>query len=404
MVNLGAGFYPKLVQMSTELGMKPEDLLVVMVSESGLNPSALEPKYRGSGLVGFMPDTLKGLGFKGGPDQFTKLSGEEQLDFVRPLIQNATKLNNGPITSATKYYVANFFPAALKLPGVRSEDPSAVILEKSPQTIPDPKTGKLLSKKYYDTGTNVTANYEKLAYEANPLFHGTGNKITYGDMQRIVDKKRTSSTYQQAVAIMKQHTGYTPSKSKSNRSGLLQKLLEKYKGRESDFIQKLFHKKPTSPISSAPEPASTSNVSGILDTFLQKAVAAEVRSYKALPDNRILIQIKAADYVDAVEFARILCAALDEELFASAYTHTNGNKVEVECSIRGAQPECFAAVRQLSSTLSDLFQEATIKIGGIKVSTHCLIDKRSSYQAMDLKSAQSQYRKFSIKFAKESNQ
>lgn len=401
MVNLGSGFYPKLVQMSTELGMKPEDLLVVMVSESGLNPSALEPKYQGSGLVGFMPDTLRGLGFKGGPAQFTKLSGEEQLDFVRPLIQNATKLNNGPITSATKYYVANFFPAALKLPGVRAENPSAVILERSPQTIPDPKTGKLLSKKYHDTGTNVTANYEKLAYEANPLFHGSGNKITYGDMQRIVDKKRTSSTYQQAVAMMKQHTGYTPSKSKSNHGGLLQKLLEKYKGKEADFIQKLFRQKSPSP---QPVSSPADNVSGILDTYLQKAIAADTRSYRALPNNRILIQIKSSDYVDGVEFARILCAALDEELSASAYTHTDGNKIEVECSIHGAQPECFAAVQQLSSTLSDLFQEATVKIGGIKVKTQCLVNKRSSYQAMDLKSSQSQYRKFSIKFAKESNQ
>ena len=56
--NLGPNFYPKLVQVASELGMKPEDLIAVMVSESGLNPSAYESKFKGAGLVGFMPDTL----------------------------------------------------------------------------------------------------------------------------------------------------------------------------------------------------------------------------------------------------------------------------------------------------------------------------------------------------------
>jgi hypothetical protein len=45
--NLGPNFYPKLVQISSELGMRPEDLLAVMTSESGLNPSAYEEKYKG---------------------------------------------------------------------------------------------------------------------------------------------------------------------------------------------------------------------------------------------------------------------------------------------------------------------------------------------------------------------
>ena len=64
MPNLGPNFYPKLVQIASEVGMKPEDLIAVMVSESGMDPSAVEKKFKGSGLVGFMPDTLKGLGFK----------------------------------------------------------------------------------------------------------------------------------------------------------------------------------------------------------------------------------------------------------------------------------------------------------------------------------------------------
>lgn len=64
MANLGNNFYPKLVKISSELGMSPEDLLAVMVSESGINPTAHEKKYGASGLMQFMPSTLKALNFK----------------------------------------------------------------------------------------------------------------------------------------------------------------------------------------------------------------------------------------------------------------------------------------------------------------------------------------------------
>src|SRR5579885_1376654 len=120
MANLGANFYPKLVQISNELGMKPEDLLAVMTSESGINPSAYESKFHGSGLLGFMPDTLKGLGFKGSWNDFINLTGEDQLDYVKKLVQNNMSLNEGrPFTSAAQYYTANLWPIALKL---RSEE------------------------------------------------------------------------------------------------------------------------------------------------------------------------------------------------------------------------------------------------------------------------------------------
>src|SRR5574338_479992 len=164
MANLGANFYPKLVQIASEVGMRPEDLIAVMVSESGMNPGAVEKKFKGSGLVGFMPDTLKGLGFKGSWEDFIKLSGEDQLDYLKKLLNNFRSLNGGPLTSAAQYYTANLWPVALKLPGIRNGDPKQPIIEAHPETVKDPKSGKEWSKKYYDIGSKISAEMESNAY------------------------------------------------------------------------------------------------------------------------------------------------------------------------------------------------------------------------------------------------
>ena len=91
MANLGSNFYNKLLKITSELQMKPEDLLCIMVSESGINPSALNPNGKAAGLIQFMPSTLKGLGYKGDYKDFLKLNGESQLYWVKALIQGNIK-------------------------------------------------------------------------------------------------------------------------------------------------------------------------------------------------------------------------------------------------------------------------------------------------------------------------
>ena len=209
--NLGANFYPKLVQVSSDLGMKPEDLLAVMTSESGLNPSAYESKFHGAGLLGFMPDTLKGLGYKGTWQDFANTSGEEQLDYVKKLVQNNMQLNGGPFTSAAQYYVSNLWPIALKLPGIKSGDPSTAFIEENPATITDPKTGKQYSKKYYQLGFRISPQSESAAYKYNPLFHGSmPGAITYGDMIKQVEKNKQNPIYQHALSAMTDNNRICP--------------------------------------------------------------------------------------------------------------------------------------------------------------------------------------------------
>jgi hypothetical protein len=375
--NLGSNFYSKLVEIASETGMKPEDILAIMVSESGVNPQAHNPSGA-TGLVQFMPGSLKGVGFRGSPEDFGRLSGEEQLPYVKNLIESNMKLNGGPFNSAGQYYVSVFWPAGLKLPGVRRGDPKTTIVEQDPPTVTDPNTGKEYSKKYYDIGFKINPRFESLAYVSNRLFHGdTPGAITYGDMMKQADKNKRTPLYNKALVAMREETGYQP--------GTVQPSM-------------LAQRSPTMPST------KSSTFSEILEEFVQSlsAAAADETSKKTyqklLPNHDILIQISAADYTSAIEFSRILCSALDEELKAFAYPHTDGSKVEVECRIAGPALECIQTVEQLSQSLSNVFKEATKKIGGITVSTSCIMNKKSSYQQISLRTADTNYRKFLLKF------
>jgi len=118
----------------------------------------------------------------------------------------------------------------------------------------------------------------------------------------------------------------------------------------------------------------------------------------ALPNHQILIKINAPNHMSGIEFSRILCLALDEELLASCYPHTDGHQVEVECSLQGPEQECFQAVEQLSQAIAEAFYQATTKVGNIKIETQCSMNKQSSYQPISLKMATTNYRKFLLQF------
>jgi len=374
--NLGPNFYPKLVQISEELGMKPEDLLAVMTSESGLNPSAYEETYKGSGLIGFMPDTLRGLGYKGTWQDFTKLTGEEQLDWVKKFIQGKNGLmGNRKFTSAGLYYTGNLWPIALKLPGVIKGDPSTRILESDPET---DASGKY-SKKYFDLGYKISKSFESKAYKANPLFdRDKKGYITYGDMIKQTEINRKNPVYQKAIAEMAKSTGYQPGKS-INPSMLAQK-------------------------NNTQSPSSLQGMDGIMDKYIQELQVAATsydlkKLYKrALPTHDVLIQISAPDYSSAIEFSRVLTAALDEDLLSSSYPYTDGHQVEIECSISGPEKECFAAVQQMTNAVAEAFKDATAKIGGIAIKTQQFTNKKSSYQPISPRTADTNYRKFLLKF------
>lgn len=121
---------------------------------------------------------------------------------------------------------------------------------------------------------------------------------------------------------------------------------------------------------------------------------------KFLPKNDIVIQVKSSNLIDSLEFARILCLALDEETQSDATIHTDKENVEVLCSIHGPEEICKQAVNQLSSSIAGAFKLATKKIGGVDVKTKVLSNKASNYQELDIDLAQLAYRQFHLKFIK----
>lgn len=363
MQNLGSNFYPKLVQIASELNMNPEDILAIMVFESGINPGAYEKKYHGAGLIGFMPDTLKGLGFDGKWSDFIKMKGEEQLDYVKQYIKNKAQFNGGPFTSAAQYYVANFYPVALKLPGIKSGDPNTIFLEANPATVTDPKTGRKYSKKYYDIGFKIDPKMESLAYKENPLFHGSvEGAITYKDMMKQVEKNRQNPLYRQAISNMKNTTGYQAA------------------------IQ-------------PNETTDTKTVSN--DGFFDKLFSLLKKFVFASNSNKFLISVGSSDdRASTIEYAYILASALEEYLGAKIAICANQNNVELECEVNGDKKIMFNAVKELSNSISDVFKDATRKIGNITTFALVIANDKSDYPKLHPKMADMYHRMFKLKFVK----
>lgn len=146
-------------------------------------------------------------------------------------------------------------------------------------------------------------------------------------------------------------------------------------------------------------PQNDNNLDNMLNTYLQMVAASEKHIYKKLlPSNNIVVQVRSDSFNNSVEFARVLSSALEEELQAKAYIHTNGEEIEIQCIISGPAQDCANTVQQLAESLSEVFTQATKKIGGIKVLSHVVLNKHSSYKELDLVIAEQQHKKFLLKF------
>lgn len=378
MANLGANFYSKLVSISNDLGMKPEDILAVMISESGINPASHEPKHNGGGLLGFMPDTLKALHFDGTPEDFRELNGEQQLDYAKKIIKGFMSANGGkPFESATQYYIANFVPAALNLPGIKEKDPNYAFVEENPETVRG-KDGTLYSKKYYDIGVKWPASIERQAYEGNHLFHGNvKGAITYADMERQVNKNKQTPTYKNAITAMKASTGYVatndkPSNTVNNSSNSEGKDTSSLSSYISIFMSK---------------------IKDWVDKFDNFVFAAESK-------NTYLIAIGSSrDYTTTLEYGRVLAEAIENYLNAKVTIYSNASNIDIECELPGHKQEIFDALKELSISVGEAFNQATPKLGNIKTSALVNVGVKSDHEILHPEIADIEYRKFKIKYA-----
>ena len=289
--SLGPEFYTRLVEVANNLGMKPEDILVVMAGESGLGAgtsnsgaNAYNSDGHGSGLVGFMPDTLRGLGFaskeesgKSISDRFRALGEVKQLDYVEKLISNQQKMCGFKFTNATQYYICNFVPVSLSYPGMKEGDPSAVIVEKNP-TVQKSKA--------------VSIELEKLFYKSNaPLDVDHDGKITYGDMDKRVQNIKNSGNYKNLIKDMQESINYKPD------------------------------------MSPAPEKQDNSFVS-----LLENKIKEITNSLPKLASSNILIKINSNNTINSIEYANILSDLLNKHLHSKSDVCIDSSTIHVSCS------------------------------------------------------------------------
>jgi len=179
-------FFPKLRDVADELGAHPAEMLAVMYSESGCradawndNPKSLPPEKRwnASGLIQFMPATLKGLGWTRGHAAFRMMSPTVQLDFVRRYYAPHT----GYLGSVGGLYVATFLPALVSHAG--------------------------------DASFILTAKKGPLgwAYAPNAAFDANGDfAITVGELEDAVARNARGPRWSELLARLAGETVSTP--------------------------------------------------------------------------------------------------------------------------------------------------------------------------------------------------
>lgn len=105
-------FEAKVRDIAMKLGVRPEDLMIVMDVESGLNPQAQNTAHLvegkpATGLIQFINSTAIGLGTS--IEALYNMTGVEQLDYVYRYFAPYA----GKIKGVEDLYLITFFPAAL---------------------------------------------------------------------------------------------------------------------------------------------------------------------------------------------------------------------------------------------------------------------------------------------------
>lgn len=163
-------FYPAWVSALTALGINPLDVMRVGFSETGLHPGSAN----GAGLIGFVPSTLRALGWTGTPQEFGQLSATQQVPYVaKYYAPYASRVKSDALA-----YVVNFTPAYLNEALAGGDD--YVIAAQG-----DPKRGWI-----YSNNTILDRNHD--------------GQITVGDLKQHLLIQDVGPRYQAIEAQMKQ--------------------------------------------------------------------------------------------------------------------------------------------------------------------------------------------------------
>ena len=166
--DLADSFFAAMHTVAATLQTQPQFLLAVMNSESGIRASAHNPNGHASGLIQFMPATLRGLGWAQGHEAFRRLTATEQMPFVQryylPFVRQG-------LNSTARLYQTTFLPATLS----RGSEPDTVIVD-------------------------VNNNDNAFAYAPNRGLDRRGDgRILVGDLTAFVERAKGSARWREAL-------------------------------------------------------------------------------------------------------------------------------------------------------------------------------------------------------------
>ena len=171
--DLSDAFFQGLLDMTDRLQINPTDMLGVMMAESNVKANAQNASSDASGLIQFLPSTLKHLGWTGAPKSFRQLSAAQQVPYVEAHFQPYAPQGLG---SAARVYQVVFLPSSLKL----GSSSGTVIVKKGG-----------INSAVYDGNRGLDTD-----------FNGT---ITVGELQKAIERKYNSARWQE---IMQRLAGF----------------------------------------------------------------------------------------------------------------------------------------------------------------------------------------------------
>lgn len=151
-------FGEKIIQVSADLGISPNWLMIVINNESAgtFSPSIKNPLSTATGLIQFLESTALRLGTS--TAQLAQMSNVQQLDYVKKYLM----VYKGKMKSAADTYLAVFYPAAIGKPPDYTFPASIVSVNK----IFDLNKNGLITKAEFDEYVNKKyAAYLNNAFE-----------------------------------------------------------------------------------------------------------------------------------------------------------------------------------------------------------------------------------------------
>ncbi len=139
-----------------------------------------------------------------------------------------------------------------------------------------------------------------------------------------------------------------------------------------------------------------SKLNKMLGNYLGALASSHQIQKKFLDKNQFLIKINSNDLTNSIEYSRILCEALEEELSSRTYIRSDGkSNLEIECKIYGNPYLCKKTIHTLCNDISHAFKFAS-KHEGVEINTEVLANKKSTLDYLDDKLANASYRKFRL--------